>query len=111
VLDGGLASLADVLHGGLAGLVPAYPGAVVVDGWHWAAAVLAALLLAVLVLLWYDSLRERPGWTLAMATKRALPGALVIPAGFAAALLLPLWVGGVLILVPLVAIVVMALAD
>ena len=48
---------------------------------------------------------------LAMATKRALPGALVIPAGFAAALLLPLWVGGVLILVPLVAIVVMALAD
>lgn len=83
----------------------------VVDGWHWAAAVLVALLLTVLVLLWYDSLRERPGWTLARATRRALPGALVIPAGFVAALLLPLWVGGILILLPLVAIVVMALAD
>ena len=82
-----------------------------IDGWHWAAAILAALLLAVLVLLWYDTLRERPGWTLAMATKRALPAAIVVPVGFAAALLLPLWVGGILIVVPLVAILVMALAD
>ncbi len=87
-----------------------YPGPVT-DGWHWAAAVLAALLLAVLVLLWYDSLRDRPGWTLAMATRRAAPAALVIPAGFLAALLLPLWVGGVLVVLPLVAILVMALAD
>ena len=83
----------------------------VVDGWHWAAAALSALLLAVLVLLWYDSLRERPGWSLAMATKRALAAALVIPLGFVAALLLPLWVGGILVVVPLVAIGVMAMAD
>jgi len=84
---------------------------VVVDGWHWAAAALAGLLLAVLVLLWYDSLRDRPGWTLAMATRRVLPVTLIIPVGFVAALLLPLWVGGVLILVPLIAILVMAMAD
>jgi hypothetical protein len=83
----------------------------VIDGWHWAAAALAALLLTVLVLLWYDSLRDRPGWTLARATKRALPAALVIPAGFVAALLLPLWIGGLLILIPLVIILVMAMAD
>lgn len=82
-----------------------------IDGWHWAAAAVAALLLMVLVLLWYDSLRERPGWTLARATRRALPAALVIPAGFVAALLLPLWIGGILIVVPLVIILVMAMAD
>lgn len=82
-----------------------------VDGWHWAAAVLAALLLAVLVLLWYDSLRDRPGWTLGMATKWALPAALIVPVGFVAALLLPLWVGGVLIVAPLVVILIMAMAD
>ena len=82
-----------------------------IDGWHWAAAIAAALLLAVLVLLRYDSLRERPGWTLAMATRRALPVALIIPAGFVAALLLPLWIGGLLIVAPLVIILVMALAG
>lgn len=91
--------------------LPTYPVAVVVDGWHWGAAILAALLLTVLVLLRYDSLRDRPGWTLAMATKRALPAALVIPVGFVAALLLPLWVGGILIAAPLVIILVMAMAD
>lgn len=82
-----------------------------IDGWHWAAAVVTALLLAVLVLLWYDSLRDRPGWTLTRATKRAAPAALIIPVGFVAALLLPLWVGGILIVVPLVIILVMAMAD
>ena len=82
-----------------------------IDGWHWAAAVVTGLLLAVLVLLRYDSLRDRPGWTLARATSRAAVAALVIPAGFVAALLLPLWVGGILIVVPLVIILVMAMAD
>lgn len=81
------------------------------DGWHWAAAVLAALLLSVLVLLWYDTLRDRPGWTLSMATKRALLAVPAIPVGFVAALLLPLWVGGILIVAPLVVILIMAMAD
>ena len=88
----------------------AYPDAVI-DGWHWATAVLAGLLLSVLVLLRYDSLRDRPGWTLAMATRRALLAAPVIPVGFIAALLLPLWVGGILVIAPLVIILVMAMAD
>ena len=82
-----------------------------IDGWHWAAASIVAVLLIILVLLWYDSLRDRPGWSTARATKHALIGAIVIPVGFVAALLLPLWMGGVLIAVPLVVIGVMALAD
>jgi hypothetical protein len=81
------------------------------DGWHWAAAAIVAILLGILVLLWYDTLRDRPGWTIARATKHAEVWAIVIPVGFVAALLLPLWVGGVRIAVPLVAIGVMALAD
>ena len=82
-----------------------------IDGWHWAAAAIVAVLLLVLVLLWYDTLRDRPGWSTARATKHAGLAALVIPVGFVAALFLPLWMGGVLIVVPLVIIGVMALAD
>jgi len=82
-----------------------------VDGWHWAAAAITAVLLLVLVLLWYDSLRERPGWSTARATKNAAVSAVIIPIGFLLALLLPLWVGGALIAVQLIAIGAMALAD
>lgn len=88
----------------------AYPEPMI-DGWHWVAASVVAVLLLILVLLWYDTLRDRPGWSTARATKNAAIGALVIPVGFAAALLLPLWMGGVLIVIPLVIIGVMALAD
>ena len=82
-----------------------------IDGWHWTAAAILAVLLLVLLLLWYDTLRDRPGWTTARATKHALVGSLVIPVGFVAVLFLPLWMGGVLIAIPLVIIGVMALAD
>ncbi len=81
------------------------------DGWHWAAAIIAALLLLILVLLWYDTLRERPELTTGQATVRALPSLIVVPLGFFLALLLPLWVGGALIVVPLIVLTVMALAD
>ena len=81
------------------------------DGWHWAAAGVVAVLLLILVLLWYDSLRERAGWSTARATKRALPSLIVIPIGFALALFLPLWVGGALIVVGLLTLGAMALAD
>jgi hypothetical protein len=81
------------------------------DGWHWAAAAISAVLLIILVLLWYDTLRERPGWSTARATNHAGVSALVIPAGFLAALFLPIWVGGVLIAVPLIVISAMALAS
>ena len=81
------------------------------DGWHWAAAIIAAVLLLILVLLWYDTLRERPELTTGQATLRALPSLIVVPLGFFLALLLPLWVGGALIVVPLIVLTVMALAD
>jgi hypothetical protein len=82
-----------------------------IDGWHWIAASVVAVLLLVLVLLWYDTLRDRPGWSTARASRSAGLSALVIPVGFVAALLLPLWVGGVLVVIGLVIIGVMALAD
>ncbi len=55
-----------------------------VDGWHWIVASVAAIALTILVLLWYDTLRERPGWSIARATKRAALAAIVIPVGFVA---------------------------
>lgn len=82
-----------------------------IDGWHWAAAAVVGVLLTILVLLWYDNLRERPGWSTARATKRALLGAIVIPVGFVLSLLLPLWVGGALAVVLLIVIGAMALVD
>ena len=81
------------------------------DGWHWVGAAIEAVLLLILVLLWYDDLRDRPGWTVATATKWAALGALAIPIGFLAVLLLPLWLGGILIAVPLIVILVMAMAS
>jgi len=82
-----------------------------IDGWHWIAASVEAVLLLILVLLWYDSLRERPGWSVAKATKRAVPASIIIPIGFLIVLFVPLWIGGILIAIPLLAIGAMALAD
>ncbi len=81
------------------------------DGWHWAAACIVGLLLLVLVLLWYDTLRDRPNLTIGQATIRALPSLVVVPIGFLLALFLPLWVGGVLIAIPLIVVLAMALAS
>ena len=81
------------------------------DAWHWVGAPIEAVLLTILVLLWYDTLREDPKWTTAQAAKRAAIAAIVIPVGFVAVLILPLWVGGVLIAIPLIAIIVMAMAS
>ena len=86
-----------------------YPGRV--DGWHWVGAAVEAVLLLILVLLWYDNLRDRPGWPVGRATKWAALGALAIPVGFLAVLLLPLWIGGILIAIPLIVILVMAMAS
>lgn len=82
-----------------------------IDGWHWIAASVEAVLLIILVLLWYDSLRERPGWSIARATRRAALAAIIIPIGFVIVLFVPLWIGGILIAIPLLAIGAMALAD
>ena len=81
------------------------------DAWHWVGAAIEAVLLTILVLLWYDTLREDPKWTTAQAAKRAAIAAIVIPVGFVAVLILPLWVGAVLIAIPLIDIIVMAMAS
>ncbi len=81
------------------------------DGWHALAAAVEALLLIVLVLLRYDTLRDRPNRTLAQATRSALRWAVIVPVGVAAVLLVPLWVGLILIALPAIAVGVMALAS
>ena len=81
------------------------------DGWHWVAAAVEALLLVVLVLLRYDTLRDRKDLTMRQATRSALRLAVVVPIGFVAVLLVPLWLGLILIAVPAIAVGVMALAN
>lgn len=79
--------------------------------WHWAAAAVEAVLLLVLVLLRYDTLRERPGWTIPRATRAAALSAIGVPVGFVVVLLVPLWVALILVALPALAIAVMALAS
>jgi len=81
------------------------------DRWHWLAAGVEALLLVVLVLLRYDTLRDRSGWTIRRATRSALKWAMIIPVGLVVVLLVPLWLGLILIAVPAIAVGVMALAS
>lgn len=70
-----------------------------------------ALLLLVLVLLRYDTYRERPGWSLRRATRQALLLTPLIPLGVVVVLLVPLWLGAGLLAVPALIILVMALAS
>lgn len=79
--------------------------------WHWAAAAVEAVLLMLLVLLWYDALRDRPGWTVSRATQRAALGAVSVPVGFVVVLLVPLWLALILVAVPALAVAAMALAS
>lgn len=81
------------------------------DGWHALAAAVEALILLTLVLLRYDTLRDRRGTTLAQATRAALKWATMVPVGVVAVLLVPLWVGLILIALPAIAVGVMALAS
>lgn len=81
------------------------------DGWHWFAAAVEGLLLVVLVLLRYDTLRDRAHSSMGRATRSALKLAVIIPVGFVIVLLVPLWLGLILIAIPAVAVGVMALAS
>ena len=75
-----------------------------VDGWHWTAAAVEALLLLVLVLLRYDTCGNRMDVTIRAATGSALPSPVYRAPGFRAVLLVPLWFGLILIAVPAVAV-------
>lgn len=79
--------------------------------WHYLLASIEAVLLAVLVALWYDSLRERPGWTMRRATAAAAKAAIAVPIGFVVVLVMPLWAALVLIAIPAVAVITMALVS
>ena len=80
------------------------------DGWHWLAAAVEGLLLIVLVLLRYDTLRDRRS-TMARATRSAMKWSIAVPVGILAVLLVPLWVALILIAIPALAVGVMALAS
>ena len=81
------------------------------DGWHALAAAVEALILLVLVLLRYDTLRERPDRSAAQATRSALRWAIIVPVGVVAVLLVPLWIDLILIALPAIVVGVMALAS
>ena len=81
------------------------------DGWHWIAAAVQALLLVVLVLLRYDTVRDRRDVTMGQATRSSLRLGVIVPLGFVLVLLVPLWLGLILIAVPAIVVGVMALAN
>ena len=81
------------------------------DGWHWIAAAVEALLLVVLVLLRYDTLRDRRDSAMGQATRSSLRLAVIVPLGFVLVLLVPLWLGLILIAAPAIVVGVMALAN
>lgn len=80
-------------------------------GWTAVVATAMAVLLLILVLLRYDTYRDRPGWSLRQATRRALLLTPIIPLGVLVVLLVPLWLGAALLAVPALIILVMALAS
>jgi hypothetical protein len=86
-----------------------YPDAV--DWWRWIAAGVELVLLVLLVLLWFDSLRERPGWSIARAARAAALSAVSIPIGVVAVIVLPVWGVALVIAVPAIALATMALAS
>jgi hypothetical protein len=79
--------------------------------WRWVAASVEALLLLTLILLWYDGLREKRDWKPSWAVRATGMGLVVVPLGFVIVLLVPLWLGLVLVAIPAVTIVSMALAS
>ena len=79
--------------------------------WSWTAAAVEAVLLLVLVLLWYDTLRERRGWTIGRATKASAIAAISVPVGFVIVLFSPFWVGLALVAIPALWIAALALAS
>ncbi len=81
------------------------------EWWRWVAAAVEAVLLVILLLLWFDTLRDRPGWSTARAARPPAIGAVAVPAASALVLIVPLWLGLVLIALPAIAVIAMAVAS
>ena len=81
------------------------------DGWHWLAASVTALLVVVLILLRYDTYRERRDLTLGQATRKAALLTPMIPIAFVVVLFVPLWLGWILAAIPAAAVLVGLMAD
>ena len=81
------------------------------DGWHALAAAVEASLLIVLVLLRYDTLRDRRGTTLAQATSSRREVAVIVPVGLVRCCWCRCGSGLILVAVPAIAVGVMALAS
>lgn len=81
------------------------------EWWRWAGASVEALLILVLLALRMDTLRDRAGWDGYRAFRVMAPWALLAPAGFVAVLLLPWWMGLILIVIPALAILAMEMAS
>ncbi|WP_029137155.1 hypothetical protein [Nakamurella lactea] len=79
--------------------------------WRWVAAAVAAVLLVILLLLWFDTLKERQGWSTARAARPPAIASIAVPIGFLLVLVLPWWLGLILVAGPAVAVAVMALAS
>lgn len=79
--------------------------------WRWVASAVEAVLLVILLLLWFDTLKEKPSWSIARAARPPAIGAIAVPIGFLLVLLMPLWIGLILIAIPAFAVLVMALAS
>lgn len=81
------------------------------EWWRWAAGAVQLVLLLVLVLLWFDTLRDRRGWNSRRAMRSAAILSPIVPIGVAAVLLTPLWIGLILIAIPALVVLVLALAS
>ncbi len=81
------------------------------EWWKWIAASTEAILILVLLALRMDTLRDRVGWDGWRAFRVMAPWAVLAPAGFGAVLLLPWWLGLILIAIPALAILAMEMAS
>lgn len=69
------------------------------------------VLLVILQLLWFDTLRDRPGWSMRRAAARSAVSLGAIPIAIVLVVFSPWWVAAVLIAVPAVAVIAMGLAS